>query len=345
MPDDCLEANTSETTKTQQRIAEYSQSVIPHSTAQWQKITDTKYTPCGETTGHITAGIYRCYYNSSGQIIFEKQPALLTDTLVRCADTVSTQVLASIQDFWTREKYFKKYGFLFKRGILLYGPPGSGKTVTISFLVRDVVENQKGIVIYCTNPYPVIQGIVEMRKIEPTRPIICVLEDLEEIVHEWGESNLLSLLDGEQNTTNIVFVATTNYIEDLSERLQDRPSRFDEKIFVDMPDAAARRNYILAKNPDVSDIESWVSDTAGLSIAHIKELILSVCCLGQDYKESLERLRNMKHSKKKRGNTIGITPPASKPGTCSTGGTTAFKIPQHSVTIKNESIIDDDQKK
>lgn len=282
----------------------------------WERLNDFKYTPrCGQQLETIPSGVYRCYFEHD-RIIFELQRENTTDALLPFEDTIAQDLLKKIQQFWNSRDVFNTFEFLFKRGILLYGPPGSGKTAAISLVVSDVISKHNGIVIYSDNPYPLVSGLPELRKIESTRPVICVFEDIDNILHEYGpggEQRLLSILDGEANTSNIVFIATTNHIEDLPERIHDRPSRFDEKIFVGFPSRNMRAIFIKHKVPDIDQttLETWAEDTDGLSIAHIKELILSVLCLQQDYQETLSRLKSMKYVKRHKSSSIGLT---IKPG-------------------------------
>lgn len=138
-----------------------------------------------------------------------------------------------------------------------------------------------------------------MRRIEPERPLICVLEDINEMVDQYGEHALLALLDGETQIDNVVFVATTNYPERLDQRLVNRPSRFDEIIKIGMPSAEARSVYFRARlnKMELSDgkLAEWVKDTEGLSIAHLKEIVVAVYCLGREYAETLKRLKSMRN--------------------------------------------------
>jgi len=107
-----------------------------------------------------------------------------------------------------------------------------------------------------------------IRRIEPTRQILAIMEDLDSLVHEYGESAFLSLLDGENQINNIVFVATTNYPQKLDKRFKNRPSRFDTVKYIGMPSAQARDTYIRAKIKDVSekDIKQYVSKSEGYSV-------------------------------------------------------------------------------
>ena len=61
------------------------------------------------------------------------------------------------------------------------------------------------------------------------------------------EAMLLNLLDGKFQLDNVVFLATTNYAEDLAERVINRPSRFDVVYEVGLPDKMVRECYITKK--------------------------------------------------------------------------------------------------
>jgi len=112
-----------------------------------------------------------------------------------------------------------------------------------------------------------------------------------------GESGLLALLDGEPQIDNVVFVATTNYPENLDKRMKNRPSRFDYVRRIGMPSNAARQKFIEHKNPRLAtnpeELEQWVRETKGFSVAHLKELIVSVEIFGSNFDESLKRLKDM----------------------------------------------------
>ena len=57
----------------------------------------------------------------------------------------------------------------------------------------------------------------------------------------YAESEYLSLLDGENQIGNVVYVATTNYPEKLDKRFTDRPSRFDVVQKISMPNEDGKK--------------------------------------------------------------------------------------------------------
>ena len=130
------------------------------------------------------------------------------------------------------------------------------------------------------NPQITFAVLPMIRRIEPTRPLILVMEDIDEMIGGHGEHEILSLLDGEKQIDNIVQIATTNHPERLGARILNRPSRFDERIFVGMPSAESRLAYIQnalerggLEALEGAELMRWRDDTEGMSIAHLRELI------------------------------------------------------------------------
>jgi SpoVK/Ycf46/Vps4 family AAA+-type ATPase len=201
-----------------------------------------------------------------------------------------------LKTFWKKEEHYRKFQFLWKRGVLLWGPPGSGKTSTVQIIANMIVE-RGGLAIYAYDPGMTIQGLDLLRYIEPKRPIVVILEDIDSIVEKHGEAELLSLLDGEFQVDNAVFIATTNYPKELDQRIINRPSRFDIVKQIDMPSEEARELFLTIKNPRLlenkEELDKWVGDTENFSIAHLKELIVAIECLELPYEEVLKRLTSM----------------------------------------------------
>ena len=254
-----------------------------------------EFFPTERAVEKLAPGQYTVEWSNTTGPFFSMQEINLDDLLV-LPDSRSEQVLEHVSYFWQIEDKFRDLGFLWKRGILLWGPPGSGKTSTIQQLSKQIVD-LGGITIYCTVPHMTAAGLSVLRRIEKNRPIVVILEDIDAIVRQHGESELLAMLDGEHQTDNVVFVATTNYPEMLDKRLINRPSRFDEVIKIGMPSAAARAFYLKTKNPrlanDQFELNEWVNITEGFSIAHLKEMIISVECFGKALQQAHDRLRAM----------------------------------------------------
>jgi SpoVK/Ycf46/Vps4 family AAA+-type ATPase len=100
---------------------------------------------------------------------------------------------------------------------------------------------------------------------------------------------------------NVVYIATTNYIEKLKERIINRPSRFDRRIYVPFLDFDDRvfffNNKLKPEDLKKIDVNKWAEDTEGMSIAHLAELIKSVLIFGSDYDEIIQTLRAMQDFK------------------------------------------------
>lgn len=274
--------------------------ILKENAHKWAKVGDA-YFPSDETVNKLDPGQYHIEYSHNRGIYFSKKPINLDDLLI-LPDSASEEIIENIEYFWEREEIFRELGYLWKRGVLLFGPAGSGKTSTLQLISQKIIE-RGGIAVYVKEPRLTAQGLELLRRIEPTRPIIVMVEDIDAIQHAHGEADLLAMLDGDLQIDNVVFIATTNYPEKLDKRLVNRPSRFDIVRKIGMPSAEARRVYFLARNkrlgsPENSEeLDKWIAATDGFSIAHIKEVIVSVEALGQDFDSTISRLEIMMEQK------------------------------------------------
>lgn len=244
----------------------------------------------------LPPGIYSIN-NSMQGIYFYKNEANLGD-LVRFEDENINNVLKEITTFWSKKSLFEKHKFPYRRGILLSGPPGSGKSCCLKLIIQEVID-MGGLAINFTEVGMFTAGMNLLRGIESDTPIVVVMEDLDSLLEYNNQSEVLNILDGINGFTNVVYLATTNYIDRLEGRIKNRPSRFDRRFFIDFPNAKSRKLYlehIIGQSDDFKDIDidAWVEATQGMTPAHLKELFLSVAFFGNDYEEVIQRLGKMR---------------------------------------------------
>lgn len=255
------------------------------------------FTPVGRVMEILEPGIYEIKNEPEIGLYFEKINAK-PEPLVHFEDDMASEVTEEIVRFWERAGQYAKMKLAHKRGILMYGPPGTGKT-SICMLIMDDVIKRGGVVIKFTDPDLFRKGVRLFREIQPSTPIVVLMEDLDELVNEYSESRITNVLDGVDKVDSIVFLATTNYPDVLEARLVNRPSRFDRVFKVGLLSGKDRRLYIEHLmggeiNGELVDPAKWTEDTKGLSIAHIKELFISVAMLDVPYDEALSRLKGMR---------------------------------------------------
>lgn len=265
------------------------------------------FVPAAPTIRSLIPGVYEMHKSDNIGLYFEKIP-VRSEGLLRFPDTNSERVVKEIQKFWEREDVFESYGLTYKRGILLYGPPGSGKSCTIQLIMEDVV-NREGIVIKFTDPFLFTQGMRVLRQVQEDTPVVVIIEDIDSFLEMYNESDILNVLDGVNEVNKVVFLATTNYPEKLGARIVNRPSRFDKRFRIGYPSKASRRMYfehligegdenkLKQKISDLNlDLDRWVEDTDEMSVAHLKELFIQVVIIGDTYEESIETLKSMKEN-------------------------------------------------
>lgn len=266
-------------------------------TQMWAVYGGRSYSPCEKAVMTMPAGQYTIEVSNQLGIHFKRTETNLDD-LVSLPDSVSEEVIKEIENFWQKEDHFRKFGFLWKRGVLMWGPPGGGKTTTLQ-VISDRVIKRNGLSIYVNDPDLAAKGLNLLRLVEPTRPLVVMLEDVDAIIDHYSESSLLALMDGELQIDNVVFVATTNYPERLDKRFINRPSRFDIIKKIGMPNEQARRTYLTAKNTRLAskqfadELSTWVAKTKNFSVAHLKELIVSVEVFGVPLQHAIDRLQTM----------------------------------------------------
>lgn len=271
---------------------------------QWLKRGTNTFLPTDNaiTTQSVESGVYNIRFNESmGYYMVKKDLSL--DELIDLPNPEGHKVLEGIKTFWQRKEKFKEYGYSYKRGILLYGVPGGGKTSIINLLCRELVDNMNGVVFTISSEEDLAMYrnfMTEIyRMIEPDRPIITIIEDIDGLCqHKETETKLLNVLDGIEQLENVVYLATTNYTERLSERILNRPNRFDMRIEVKSPNDECRRIYLehKLKSDDLQSVnlEEWVEKTRGMTMAHLGEVIKSVLILGNTFEDTIKNLHDLK---------------------------------------------------
>jgi AAA+ superfamily predicted ATPase len=265
---------------------------LTNNAMQWM-VRGNSFQVCGRTVKRLPAAAYTCGTDGYGNAIFNARN-LQVDDLVDFAGSLPARVLQEIEKFWRLGERFRQHGFLHRRGYLFYGKQGCGKSSLIHQIIAKVIA-AGNVAFFCDQPYSFLACMEQFRAVEADRPMICIFEDIDAIIKQYGDSHLLQWLDGNHQVDKAINLATTNYPEALDRRIIARPRRFDRILRISSPDGRLREAYFARKLPAQTAAERarWVELSEGLPFAALAELIISVCCLGNDLEQSAALLREL----------------------------------------------------
>lgn len=214
-------------------------------------------------------------------------------------DELKSTLRADFASFFASEAAYARYGVPWKRGVLLLGPPGNGKTHCIKALVNELSVPCLYVQSFVAPHTPPQVQIAEVfTRARRAAPCLLVLEDLDSLIDDSSRAFFLNELDGFAANRGVVTVATTNHPDRLDPAILDRPSRFDRKYHFELPAAAERARYLALWNAKL-DAELRMSDdaltsltaaTEGFSYAYLKELFLSSMMAWMSTREPMEAL-------------------------------------------------------
>lgn len=242
----------------------------------------------------LPSGVYKVEYSKSEFIL--SPVTLNTDDLIALKDSYTGSILSEISDFWSKNELYKQHKLSHKRGILLAGPAGCGKSSLITLLIQQLLK-MEGIVFLINNfsDFKTVASALNkaIRKIEPLRPIITVIEDVDKMIesNNGDDADLLDFMDGKSSIEHHLIILTTNNASDLSPALL-RPSRVDSIHIISYPDASTREAYFKFKKIPEELIKDYVTNTENLSFADLKETFIGTVILGKPLDSVVKSIRN-----------------------------------------------------
>jgi hypothetical protein len=213
-------------------------------------------------------------------LTFHRRPVMSAGQLVLAPETL-TEVERQVVEVARQRERLLAAGQHLKRGLLLYGPPGVGKTHTVRYLTSRLVDTT--VVQLTGNSMHLIAEACSIAR--SLQPAMVVVEDVDLIAEERGMHpgqhpllfQLLNEMDGLAEDADVVFVLTTNRADLLEPALAARPGRVDQAVALELPDAQARRAlfelYRGHLAVDSSRLDDVLARTEGVTASFLKELL------------------------------------------------------------------------
>ncbi|KXN89597.1 hypothetical protein AN958_05464 [Leucoagaricus sp. SymC.cos] len=227
------------------------------------------------------------WWNKDHGLWEEIQKANWNDVILK--DAFKNALQKDVYGFFASEEIYKKLVIPWKqRGLIMHGPPGNGKTISVKAIMKSCNEN--GFVPLYVKSFQSWKGeegamadvFDQARRVAPA---CLILEDLDSLINERNRSYFLNQLDGLDSNNGLIIIGTTNHFDRLDPGLSSRPSRFDRKYLFDDPDEEERALYARYWQKKLSDnleidfpdvlVDSVARLTQGFSFAYLKEAFVS----------------------------------------------------------------------
>lgn len=251
----------------------------------------------------IKPGIYSLAY--AGNSVALEELTMKQRRILESYDN-SEKIMSEAKLFFSQKEVYDFLEKDMKRAILLYSPPGYGKTCAITKVCKQLCEEDPGTVVVSWPTSEIdtrhVSRFLSSRSEytdECTR-LVFIIEDIGggEIEHHGGQrgidSALLNLLDGVDVTFPLptFIIATTNHPANLLDALADRPGRFDEFIELMPPNHQQRieLTQFIAKR-ELTDGEKQALEKAeNFSVAHLSEVVERSLLKSKSYEEVIKEI-------------------------------------------------------
>lgn len=242
------------------------------------------------------AGIYELSMQNNRYVINPMEVKYVEEPILE--EEIKNKIQNDMDCFFKNGLFYKENNLPRKRGLIVHGPHGNGKTSLIKSVVTRYPETCR-VFIDCRI---FEQGLGEFLNSVFPKDIdkIVVFEDVESISEgghrSYGKrSSFLNFIDGPKTMENTLFIATTNHPDLVDPALIDRPSRFDRIYKVDLPNAACREKFLLKYFPELKnspeELKNFVDDTKDFSGAYFKELFIVVGIQNSTLPEAIQDLK------------------------------------------------------
>jgi AAA+ superfamily predicted ATPase len=219
-------------------------------------------------------------WQRSRELYASTQQASFDDLIL--APALKDRIRSDFRRFLEARAAYEEVGLAWRRGALLVGPPGNGKTHCVRALVKELgipslyVQSVK--TRYETEEANLKRVFERARQL---RPCILVLEDLDALINAENRSFFLNQLDGFEKNVGLIVLATTNHPDRIDPAILDRPSRFDRKYHFHLPELSERHAYLSSWQTKLGAKTEWASaltgelaaSSEGFSFAYLKELV------------------------------------------------------------------------
>lgn len=244
------------------------------------------YSYCGRSSGRTLV-----YSNNEWRedAALEAQVAEASWDNVVLSASRKEDLRASIERFFAREAVYRAMGVSWRRGILLAGPPGTGKTMICKAAAASL-PGHPFLYVRDLSGYETQEEIIAdvFERARSLAPAILVFEDIDGFVDDSNRAVFLNELDGFKSNEGLLVLASSNHPERVDEALLRRPSRFDRVFHVGLPGEAERREYCekLLERPGLLGraggtegadtlAEKVARETGGFTPAYIQEAFVS----------------------------------------------------------------------
>ena len=200
--------------------------------------------------------------------------------------------LSEVVDYLHNPNKYKEIGASMPKGILLVGPPGTGKT-----MLAKAVAGEANVPFFSMSGSEFVEMFVGMgaskvrdlfRQAKEKAPCIVFIDEIDAIgkkrdnqlstndEREQTLNQLLTEMDGSEGNNGVIILAATNRPESLDPALT-RPGRFDRRVPVELPDLAGREAILrvhakkikVAPDVDLAKIARMASGASGAELANI----------------------------------------------------------------------------